>query len=114
MPAPGYHDVFAMAKAGHARIEGDLVPLMANLRYVKDLLALPGARPTADRDAPAAGGVVAGVEPITGRVMGRLLFEATRKPHEGQTSDSVEVVGLPAHVDGLKRKGRCPLAAVAR
>ena len=67
VPAPGYHDVFAMAKAGHARIEGDLVPLMANLRYVKDLLALPGARPMADRDAPAAGGVVAGVEPITGR-----------------------------------------------
>ena len=66
VPAPGYHDVFAMAKAGHARIEGDLVPLMANLRYVKDLLALPGGRATADRNA-AAGDVSVGVEPIMGR-----------------------------------------------
>ena len=29
---------------GHARVEGDLVPLMANLRYVKDLLAQPRGR----------------------------------------------------------------------
>ena len=41
VPAPGYHDLFAMAKAGHARIEGDLLPLMANLRYVKGVLEAP-------------------------------------------------------------------------
>jgi hypothetical protein len=41
IPAPGYHDLFAMAKGGHARIEGDLLPLMANLRFVKDVLAAP-------------------------------------------------------------------------
>lgn len=41
MPRPGFHDIFAMSKAGHLRIEGDLRPLMANLQYVKDLLALP-------------------------------------------------------------------------
>jgi hypothetical protein len=41
MPAAGYHDLFAMAKGGHATVEGDLVPLMANLRYVKDVLAAP-------------------------------------------------------------------------
>ena len=40
-PAPGYHDLFAMKKLGVARIEGDLVPLMANLRYVKDVVAAP-------------------------------------------------------------------------
>ncbi len=44
VPAPGYHDLFAMAKLGHARIEGDLQPLMANLRYVKDLLEAPRGR----------------------------------------------------------------------
>jgi hypothetical protein len=33
-----------MAKAGHARIEGDLLPLMANLRYVKDVLEAPRGR----------------------------------------------------------------------
>ena len=40
-PAPGYHDLFAMKKLGVARIEGDLAPLMANLRYVKDVVAAP-------------------------------------------------------------------------
>ena len=40
-PAPGYHDLFAMKKLGVARIEGDLVPFMANLRYVKDVVAAP-------------------------------------------------------------------------
>ena len=44
VPAPGYHDLFAMKKLGVARIEGDLVPLMANLRYVKDVLAAPRRR----------------------------------------------------------------------
>ena len=43
-PAPGFHDVFAMAKAGHALVEGDLLPLMQHLRYVKDLLATPRGR----------------------------------------------------------------------
>ncbi|MGH7365840.1 MAG: hypothetical protein ACREK9_05465, partial [Candidatus Rokuibacteriota bacterium] len=40
-PAPGYHDLFAMKKLGVARIEGDLAPLMANLRYVKDVVTAP-------------------------------------------------------------------------
>ncbi len=41
VPAPGYHDLFAMTKSGVARLEGRLEPLMANLRYVKDVLAAP-------------------------------------------------------------------------
>jgi hypothetical protein len=41
VPAPGYHDLLAMKKLGVARIEGDLLPLMANLRYVKDVVAAP-------------------------------------------------------------------------
>jgi hypothetical protein len=44
VPAPGFHDLFALTKGGHARVEGDLRPLMANLRYVKDVLALPRGR----------------------------------------------------------------------
>jgi len=40
-PAPGYHDLFAMKKLGVARIEGDLAPLMAHLRYVEDVVAAP-------------------------------------------------------------------------
>ena len=41
VPAPGYHDLFAMTRIGAARVEGDLYPLMAHLRYVKDVLAAP-------------------------------------------------------------------------
>lgn len=44
MPAPGYHDIFAMTKGGHARVEGNLHPLMANLRFIKDVLAAPRRR----------------------------------------------------------------------
>ncbi len=43
-PAPGFHDLFAMTKAGHARIEGNLRPLMQNLRFIKDVLAAPRGR----------------------------------------------------------------------
>ncbi len=40
-PPPGFHDLFALCKGGHAKIEGDLQPLMANLRYIKEVLATP-------------------------------------------------------------------------
>jgi hypothetical protein len=41
VPEPGWHDLSALAKRGCATLEGDLLPLMANLQYVKDLLVLP-------------------------------------------------------------------------
>jgi hypothetical protein len=41
MPPPYFHDIFALAKAGHFRIEGDVHPLMANLLYFKQMLAAP-------------------------------------------------------------------------
>jgi hypothetical protein len=54
VPAPGYHDLFAMKRLGVARVEGDLWPLMAHLRYVKDVLAAPRrAMPTAPPAAAA-------------------------------------------------------------
>jgi hypothetical protein len=40
-PPPHFHDIFALAKRGQMRIEGDFHPLMANLLYFKDLLAAP-------------------------------------------------------------------------
>lgn len=42
-PKPGWHDIFALAKRGEMRIEGDLLPFMAHLQFFKDLLALPRA-----------------------------------------------------------------------
>ncbi len=41
VPEPGWHDLFALSKRGQLRMEGDLWPLVANLQYLKDLLALP-------------------------------------------------------------------------
>jgi hypothetical protein len=41
LPEPGWHDLFALTKRGVASLEGDLRPLLQNLQYFKDLLALP-------------------------------------------------------------------------
>jgi hypothetical protein len=38
-PPPGFTDVFALQRRKLLRIEGDLHPFMANLRYFKDVLA---------------------------------------------------------------------------
>lgn len=40
-PPPHFHDIFALAKCGQLRIEGDFHPLMANLLYFKAMLAAP-------------------------------------------------------------------------
>ena len=44
VPPPGFHDLIAMIKVRALRVEGDQHPFMANLRYFKDLLALPRTR----------------------------------------------------------------------
>ena len=41
VPRPGFNDIFAMTSRGHAKIEGDVGPLLQNLRYLKELLRLP-------------------------------------------------------------------------
>jgi hypothetical protein len=41
VPEPGWHDLFALTKRGAAAIDGDLRPMLQNLQYFKDLLALP-------------------------------------------------------------------------
>lgn len=41
VPRPGYTDILGMMKIGEARIEGDLQPFMANLRYIKEILVAP-------------------------------------------------------------------------
>jgi hypothetical protein len=38
-PPPGFADVFALQRKKLLRLEGDLHPFMANLRYFKDVLA---------------------------------------------------------------------------
>lgn len=40
LPSPGFHDIFAMAKIGRAEIVGDMLLLVKNLRFFKEVLAL--------------------------------------------------------------------------
>lgn len=41
IPEPGFHDLLAMSRFGRATLEGELQPLMANLRYFKEVLEAP-------------------------------------------------------------------------
>ena len=41
MPRRGRHDLFSMVADGAATFEGNLLPLMQNLQYFKDVLASP-------------------------------------------------------------------------
>jgi hypothetical protein len=49
VPPPGTHDLFAMLKRGRLTFEGNLAPLMANLLFVKELLAMPRTAPAGAR-----------------------------------------------------------------
>ena len=44
VPKRNYHDLWAMLAAGVVKIDGDLLPLMQNLQYFKDVLAAPRPR----------------------------------------------------------------------
>lgn len=55
VPGPGWHDVLALSRFGRLHIEGELQPLMANLRYVKELL-----------EAPRHAGLQLSAEPVAG------------------------------------------------
>lgn len=39
VPQPGFHDLMAMVKRRHLRLEGDLYPFMSNLLYFKGVMA---------------------------------------------------------------------------
>lgn len=41
IPPRGFHDVFAMTTGGHVRLEGDMSTFRHDLRYFKEVLALP-------------------------------------------------------------------------
>lgn len=39
-PAPGFHDIFGLVKIGRGRIDGDILALVKNLRFFKEVLGL--------------------------------------------------------------------------
>jgi hypothetical protein len=45
IPKPGYHDLLALTKFRHLKVDGDITVFMRHLRYFKDVLAsLRGSR----------------------------------------------------------------------
>lgn len=42
-PAPGFHDIFGLVKIGRGRIDGDILCLVKNLRFFKEVMALARA-----------------------------------------------------------------------
>jgi hypothetical protein len=40
-PKPGFHDIFGLVTIGRAKIEGDILAMVKNLRFFKEFLALP-------------------------------------------------------------------------
>lgn len=42
-PAPGFHDIFGLVKIGRGRIDGDILALVRDLRFFKEVLGLARA-----------------------------------------------------------------------
>lgn len=40
-PRPAFHDIFGLVTIGRARIDGDILALVKNLRFYKEFLAIP-------------------------------------------------------------------------
>lgn len=40
-PKPAFHDIFGLVTIGRARIDGDILALVKNLRFFKEFLAIP-------------------------------------------------------------------------
>jgi pimeloyl-ACP methyl ester carboxylesterase len=92
IPEAGYQDVFAMAKGGHALVEGDLQPLMANLRYIQEVLSAPRKAGTR---APGAPPMPAGhIEPIAGRYVHVRVGESGQRVYFEEAGAGIPLVCL--------------------
>ncbi len=43
-PEPGFHDLFGLVKIGRGQIDGDILSLVKNLRFCKEVLSLARAK----------------------------------------------------------------------
>ncbi|CAD0187112.1 hypothetical protein RUESEDTHA_04024 [Ruegeria sp. THAF57] len=43
-PEPGFHDIFGLVKIGRGRVDGDILNLVKNLRFFKEVLTLARAK----------------------------------------------------------------------
>ena len=97
VPAPGHNDIFALFKRGKLTIEGDLHPFMANLLYIKDVLAAPRkeAAPMSPR-----------FEPITGRYLNLDLLGRPHRLYIEEAGQGIPLLCLhTAGSDGRQYRG---------
>jgi pimeloyl-ACP methyl ester carboxylesterase len=99
-PEAGFHDILAMTKAKHAVIEGDLLVLMQNLRYVQEVLSAPAARP---RAVVANDTIPVGhIEPIAGRYVHVQLGGRAHRVYFEEAGAGIPLVCL--HTAGADNK----------
>jgi pimeloyl-ACP methyl ester carboxylesterase len=107
LPPPGHHDIFALFKRGKLVIEGDLHPLMANLLYIKDVLASPrklagasgAGRTAASAEKPR-------FEPIVGRYLNFELLGRRHRLYVEEAGKGIPLLCLhTAGSDGRQYRG---------
>ena len=108
VPPPGHHDIFALFKRGKLTIEGDLHPLMANLLYIKDVLAAPRKEAIGERSDAVLDDMPMSprFEPIVGRY---LNFDLLGRPHRLYIEEAGQGIPLlclhTAGSDGRQYRG---------
>jgi pimeloyl-ACP methyl ester carboxylesterase len=109
LPAPGFNDIFALFKRGKLTIEGDMQPFMANLLYIKDVVAAPrklatgGAGSRAEKTAAPARPQF---EPIVGRYLNLNLLGRPHRLYIEEAGQGIPLLCLhTAGSDGRQYRG---------
>jgi pimeloyl-ACP methyl ester carboxylesterase len=113
IPEPGYNDIFALFKRGKLKIEGDLQPFMANLLYIKDVLASPRKQTAGERSAAVVGTASAmsprfepSFEPIVGRYLNLTLLDRAHRLYIEEAGQGIPLLCLhTAGSDGRQYRG---------
>jgi pimeloyl-ACP methyl ester carboxylesterase len=112
-PPPGFNDIFALFKRGKLTIEGDLHAFMANLLYIKDVLAAPRQEAKGERSDAVPRPAMATsprLEPSFEPILGRYLnFELLGRPHRLYIEEAGQGIPLlclhTAGSDGRQYRG---------
>jgi len=107
LPPPGHHDVFALFKRGKLVIEGNLHPLMANLLYLKDVLAAPRKLAGGTPASPAlASAGKPRFEPLVGRYLNMELLGRPHRLYLEEAGQGIPLLCLhTAGSDGRQYRG---------
>jgi pimeloyl-ACP methyl ester carboxylesterase len=113
LPPPGHHDIFALFKRGKLVIEGDLQPFMANLLYLKDVLAAPRKLAVPLRSDPipppaseAGPRFEPSFEPILGRYLNVTLLGRPHRLYVEEAGQGIPLLCLhTAGSDGRQYRG---------